>query len=81
MEKAKRKHAPAHIYISPKQLSLEAFKSSPWRGSATRALLVKGKKSNGSSLVTKWLITANDGQLTFPLFSFLRNNIMQLFYS
>lgn len=27
MEKAKRKHAPAPIYISPKQLSLEAFKS------------------------------------------------------
>ena len=27
MEKAKRKHAPAPIYISPKQLSLDAFKS------------------------------------------------------
>jgi len=27
MEKAKRKHIPAPIYISLKQLSLEAFKS------------------------------------------------------
>jgi hypothetical protein len=26
MGKAKRKHAPAPVYISPKQLSLEAFK-------------------------------------------------------